>query len=219
MINFNKLVEAHLFREQKAKQIGRYYPSEIGSCMRKVWYSYKRPQQISVDTLKIFEAGNIIHGFVVEVFKSEKNKDVQLLHEELPFKHQEKDFVISGRIDDLVLLKDKNEKVLVEVKSAKSIDMHDKASVTHEMQLLLYMHLLEIHKGVVLYVDKTNLNSKVFEVPYDAKRAEQVISRFKKLDTCLKGNELPEAEARQLEEMNWMCRFCEYAEVCEKNEQ
>ena len=77
MIDFNKMVERHLEREHKPKEIGRYYPSEIGSCIRKTWYSYKYPQQISLELMKIFEVGNIMHGFVVEVLKSEKNREIQ----------------------------------------------------------------------------------------------------------------------------------------------
>ena len=44
-INFNKLIDKYLVREYKPKEIGRYYPSEIGSCLRKVWYSYKNPKE------------------------------------------------------------------------------------------------------------------------------------------------------------------------------
>ncbi len=47
MIDFDKLVDqGTVTREFKPKQIGRYYPSEVGTCIRKVWYSYKYPQEI-----------------------------------------------------------------------------------------------------------------------------------------------------------------------------
>ncbi len=218
MINFDKLVEMHLTKEQKAKQIGRYYPSEIGSCMRKTWYSYKYPQQVSMDLLKIFEAGNMVHDFVVRVFKSEKNKNVELVKEEMPFKFEGDGFIISGRIDDLVLLKENGKQVLVEVKSAKTIKGMEKAKLSNELQLILYMHILNIPDGVLLYVDKTNLQSKVFVIPYDKKRGEQIIERFKQLDVSLKSNLLPEAEGKQIEDLNWMCSFCEYVGKCDKNE-
>ena len=218
MLDFNEMVTNFVSREQKAKQIGRYYPSEIGSCLRKVWYGYKHPQAVSPELLKIFAAGNIVHEFVVEVLKSEKNKHVQLLEEELPFKHEMDGFVISGRIDDLVLLKHDNKKVLVEVKSAKSTEHLDEPKLSNEIQLILYMHLLGIHDGVLLYVDKTNLQSKVFTVPYSQKRGEEILQRFKNLDTALRANELPLPEAKEIEGINWMCRFCEYAQMCDKNE-
>jgi len=41
MIDFNRLIDFHLFRKSRPKGIGRYYPSEAGNCLRKTWYSYK----------------------------------------------------------------------------------------------------------------------------------------------------------------------------------
>ncbi len=35
MIDFDKLVDQHIARELKPKQIGRYYPSEVGSLSEK----------------------------------------------------------------------------------------------------------------------------------------------------------------------------------------
>ncbi len=102
MIDFDKLVDQHIAREFKPKQIGRYYPPEVGTCIRKVWYSYKYPQEIDPKPRRIFEVGDILHGFVIEVLKSEKNKDVELLQSEMPFKIPMEDFIISGRVDDLV---------------------------------------------------------------------------------------------------------------------
>lgn len=218
MINFDKLVEIHLTKEQKAKQVGRYYPSEIGLCMRKTWYGYKYPTQVSMELLKIFEAGNMVHDFVVRVFKSEKNKEVELVQEEMPFKYEGDGFLISGRIDDLVLLKENGKQILVEVKSAKTIKGMEKPKLPNELQLILYMHVLNIHDGVLLYVDKTNLQSKVFEIPYSKIRGEQIIQRFKQLDVALKNNLLPEPEGKIIEDLSWMCAFCEYAEKCDKNE-
>ncbi len=218
MIDFNKMVDRHIEREHKPKQIGRYYPSEIGGCSRKIWYSYMHPQQVSSELLKIFEVGNIMHGFVVEVLKSEKNKEVELLKSEFPFQVKLDDFVVSGRIDDLVQVKENGKSVLVEVKSTKSIEFLQKPQKSHESQLLFYMHALGIHGGIVLYIDKNNLQSKSFEVKYDKKKAEEIIMRFSELNQALKNCFLPKPEARESQETAWACNYCEYQEKCGKNE-
>jgi len=153
-INFNKLIDNYLVREYKPKEIGRYYPSEIGSCLRKVWYSYKNPKEAESDLIKIFEAGNILHDFVVEVIRSEKNPDVDLLKWEFSVKMQMPDFVISGRVDDLMLIKISNKQVLVEVKSTKSIKYTEEPREAHIMQLMFYMHATGIHNGLLLYIKK-----------------------------------------------------------------
>jgi len=217
MIDFNKMTENYLERESKIKTIGRYYPSEIGSCMRKIWYSYKYPKKTDAELAKIFEMGNIVHDFVVEVLKSEKNKNVELISVEVPFKQQIEGFVISGRIDDLILIKDKNKKILVEVKSTKSLAYIKEAQQSHRMQLQLYMHATKVHSGIVLYVEKNTLQSSVFEVSYSEEEAQGIIKRFKNLHSSLKNDLLPIAEAKKLEGKEWQCRFCEYSEKCEKN--
>jgi len=218
MIDFDKMVDAHITREHRPKQVGKYYPSEIGSCMRKLWYSYKYPQDIDADLRKIFEAGNIIHGFVVEVLKSEKNKEVELLKTEMPFKIEEKDFVISGRVDDLILVKISGKSALVEVKSTKDISYAKSPQSSHVTQLMFYMEATGVHNGIVLYVDKNTLKSKVFEIKFDSAKAAEIFDRFRFLDRSLKKNDLPEAEAKQIKDMNWMCKFCEYKNKCDRNE-
>ena len=73
MIDFNEMADNFVRRESRPKTIGRYYPSEIGMCIRKVWYSYVDPKDLSPDLLKIFSLGHMIHDLVVDIFKSEKN--------------------------------------------------------------------------------------------------------------------------------------------------
>ncbi|HIJ98106.1 TPA: PD-(D/E)XK nuclease family protein [archaeon] len=218
MFSFDKILEDHIKREHKPKGIGKYYPSEIGNCLRKVWYSYKFPQEIDPDLLKIFEAGNLLHGFVVEVLKSERNKDVQLLKSEFPFKEKVDGFEISGRIDNLVLVKSSGKEVLVEVKSTGDLGfVMSEPKRENVMQLQLYMHVLGIHDGVLLYIDKRNLQSQMFTVPYDKKFSEEVIEKFKKLDKHLREDKLPDPEARIFRnDMGWMCKRCEYRERCYK---
>ncbi|MBI2542970.1 MAG: PD-(D/E)XK nuclease family protein [Candidatus Aenigmarchaeota archaeon] len=206
-------------RERKNKEIGRYYPSEIGSCIRKVWYSYKYPIESDVDKLKIFEIGNILHRFIIEVFKNEKNNDaIDFINSELPFKMNQKDFVISGRLDDVVVVKEGNKKAIIEIKSVKDIRMTDKPNKTHVMQLQLYMHAIGIHNGIILYVDKTNLKTKSFEISYDEKHSLDILKRFKNLHELLNKDVLPIDEAKQSKETVWMCNMCEYRAKCDRNE-
>jgi CRISPR/Cas system-associated exonuclease Cas4 (RecB family) len=214
MIDFNAMIDNHLKREHRPKGIGRYYPSEIGMCMRKTFYSYKFPTEIKPDLVKIFEVGNILHDFVVDVLKSEKTPGIKLLKSEFPFEEKINDFTISGRIDDLILLELSGKEVLVEVKSTGNIDFVREAMHHNVMQLQLYMHLLKIHNGVVLYIDKRNLQSKVFSISYDENEAKKILDRFKALHTSLTKDYLPDPEARASREGVWMCKYCEYREKC-----
>ncbi len=217
-IDFDKLIENHLAREFRPKQEGRYYPSEIGTCIRKIWYSYKYPQEVKPDLIKIFEVGNIMHDFVTKVLKSEKNPHIELLQSEVPFRVEIDDFVVSGRIDDLLLVRENGKSILVEVKSTKSLFYQTGPSHSHVMQLQFYMYATGVHDGIVLYVDKNNLQTRAFEVEYSEATARQIIERFRRLHEDLRSNKLPPEEAKLARELNWMCSFCEYREKCDRNE-
>lgn len=215
MIDFNTLIDNYFARKKRAKTIGRYYPSEIGGCLRKTWFSYKIPKETDKDVLRIFEAGNNLHDLITDILKSDKNPHIELLETELPFKQVEKDFIISGRIDNLILIKENNKKILVEVKSTKFLPKE--ASETHITQLQLYMHNVGVHDGIVLYVQKDNLQTAWFNFTYDEQKAEEIIKRFHGLDYCLKQDEIPPAEAKLVKNKNWMCSYCEYKEECDKH--
>jgi len=213
-IDFNKLVDQYLLQEYKPKQIGRYYPSEIGGCIRKTWFSYKKPKQVKAELMRIFEAGNMLHEFISAVIRSEKNPEVELLQEEMPIKIEEKDFMISGRVDNLILVKISDEKILVEVKSTKMLPQY--YNKQHEMQLQLYMHATEVHNGMILYIQKDNLKTKWFDINYNEKIIKKIVEKFGMLDKSLKQDKMPEAEAKLNSEISWMCRYCDYKEDCDK---
>jgi len=216
MIDFNEMVDNYVFREDRPKTIGRYYPSEIGMCLRKVWYSYINPKPLESRLLKIFSLGNMIHDYVVEVLKSEKNPHVELLRSEFPFKEKIDDFVVSGRIDNLILIKADQTELLIEVKSTSDIRSVLDPSPHNVDQLQLYMHFTGVKDGILLYVDKKDMASKVFYVSYDEKHAQALIEKFRKLHLCLTKEIVPEPEARMLSNKRWMCRFCEHRESCYK---
>jgi len=216
MIDFNKLIDTYLARTMSKKSIGRYYPSEIGTCLRKTWYSYKDPQPTDTQLIRIFEAGNILHEFIEEVLESEKNPEVELLGTEIPIKIKHKDFMISGRIDNLILVKIENKEVLIEVKSCKYLPNEFRKE--HESQLQFYMHSLGVHQGILLYIKKDDLETKEFEISYDKEKAETLLKRFEALNKALKENKIPEAEARHDEEKIWLCERCPWKEECWERE-
>jgi len=217
-IDFDNIIDKYLYREARAKTVGRYYPSEVGQCIRKSWFSFKMPKQIEPGVSRIFEAGNLLHGFVVDVLKSDKTPEVTLIESESPLKMKIDDFEISGRIDDIIRLEYNGEKVLVEVKSTKSMDFLREPSDQYMMQLQFYMHATGIHKGVILYVEKNTLKSRSFAVNYNKEIADTIIKRFKALHLSLTSNSIPHAEAKQIRKNNWMCNYCPYKKECDEIE-
>jgi CRISPR/Cas system-associated exonuclease Cas4 (RecB family) len=216
MIDFDAMIDNYLKREERPKDVGRYYPSEVGLCMRKTWYSYKYPVSVRPELMKIFEVGNLMHDFVVKVLSSEKNPEIMLVSAEAPFRKEIDDFVVSGRIDDIILIKANGKNVIVEVKSTGNVDMIEEPISSNRMQLQFYMYVLGIHNGVLLYLDKRNLRSKVFIVEYSENEAMKIVDRFRALHKLLKYDATPDPEARKSQDTVWVCRNCEYRDRCYK---
>lgn len=214
MIDFNKLIDKHLKREFRPKKVGRYYPSEIANCLRKVWYSYREPKETPAETVRIFQAGNIMHDFVVDVLKSEKTPEVELLWSEYPFKMDMDDYLVSGRVDNLILLRMSGKVILVEVKSTRSLKYLEKPQPHHLMQLQLYMHATGVHNGVLLYIERNSLSTRVFDVDFKHEVADEAIKRFSSLHLHLKEDKIPDPEARMKESRNWECSYCDYRTEC-----
>jgi len=216
MIDFDKLIDSHLYREIRPKQVGRYYPSEIGNCLRKVWFTYRKPKEMDREKLKVFQVGLMLHDFISDVLRSEKTPGVRLIQSEVPFRLNFPEFSVSGRVDDVMIVERENKKILVEVKSTKLLSMVKEPSLPHVMQIQLYMHALKIPDGMILYVEKPSLKTIQYEIKYDPEQAKKILERFSELHRSLKGGKIPGPEAKQRKEMGWMCRYCEYSEECER---
>jgi len=216
MIDFDDIIDNYLKRELRAKETGRYFPSEAGNCLRKSWYSYKIPRETPKSIIKVFKVGMMLHDFISEVLISGVSKEVKLISTELPFKLEFDGLLISGRIDDIVHAKIEDKDILIEVKSTGDLGYVHDAQEGHIMQLQLYMHAFKILDGIILYVDKRNLKSRGFEVKYDEKIVDMALKRIKKLHGFLVENKVPDPEGRMFKEMKWQCKSCQYREECYK---
>jgi len=215
MIDFNELIDNHLVQKFRPKKIGRYYPSGIGDCLRKTWFTYVNPKPHEPELLRIFSAGNMMHDFITEVLKSKKNSHVELLKSEMPLMMKQKDFTISGRIDNLVLAKIDDTKVLVEVKSCTKLPEVPKPE--NIMQLQFYMYATRTWDGALVYVQKDNLQTKTFHIRCRKETAHRILSRFETLHKHLTENTLPAPEAKLNKKRKWACNYCPYLEECNKN--
>ena len=109
-------------------------------------------------------------------------------------------------------------KILVEVKSCRDIRTVSSPQNSHMIQLQFYMHATGVREGILLYIDKTTLETKSFYLEYDEHWSNLIVERFRMLHKALVEDELPKPEAKIIPEISWMCNYCEYREKCEKNE-
>ncbi|MCX6759941.1 MAG: hypothetical protein NTW46_01190 [Candidatus Nealsonbacteria bacterium] len=81
-------------------------------------------------------------------------------------------------------------------------------------QLQLYLHYFEIPKGILLYVNKDNLDLKEYIFDYDKNRAEFLLEGLSNLREKIDSNILPKRIQGYPDD--WQCRFCGYKEICDK---
>jgi len=220
---FSDLIDDYLRRKTHPARIGTYWPSEIGNCIR--WNYYKRfiEKETPSDKLRMFKSADLTHGFIRDVLAS-SNK-VRLLAWEKPFSIIVDDFEISGRLDDVIVVKiaDRVEPIVVEVKSVsgKSIDHVTAPKMDHVYQIHPYLKATR-HEGhaasvaVLWYLARDTYADKFFTVFYDQRVMDEAIARIRTLHNHLTSHTLPPIEFSD-QFRSWRCWFCPYWQECRDN--
>jgi len=116
---------------------------------------------------------------------------------------------ISGRADNVILLKSENDEntYVVEVKSKSKLP--DEPRVEHIMQLNFYLHFNPGAKGYLLYITRDGFNMRAFEVNYNEDLFKKLVDRAIILHNHIINNTLPDAEYWHGE-----CLKCPYRNIC-----
>jgi len=213
-----RLVEAlkrglyKLWEEEEAHHVrkeGVYYPSAIGSCLRKQYYMYTVERKPSSEKLAVFATGKGVHKAVAEALSV--SGVVKVESEEVETRLSvSKDVQLKGRIDILVV-EVNGERVVVEVKSTSRLP--ENPHENHLLQLQTYLHAAGLKRGILLYWDKRTGRVKTFEVEKDEKYLAKVAERAIVLHEHLKRGTPPLKEA-VLENRLWECDLCEFYDIC-----
>ena len=211
------IVEALNFEEDKP-EIGVYRPSMVGKCIRANYLIYKFGVVPSEDKARIFAIGNIIHVFIQEKLK-EKYGDLVKVEVPVEKSFEVYNIKVRGRVDVLF-----NEKYIIELKTTNNLKkwnselrIHEEMKAPyddHVLQLMLYLGMLKLKHGYIVYVEKNTLKTKTFRVDFNLDVYEKAITRIVELHNYLVNDKLPPAEALKNPNMRWQCRFCEFREKC-----
>ncbi len=216
-VDVGAIIDSYLEEEkERPKRTGAYFPSEIGACIRRSYYSYLYPQPTAPSALRIFALGNELHAFIAEALKA--SEEFSRVEDEKPIRidyaDEETNFSIFGRIDDYVVTKKDNKTILIEAKSVGDVNKVNEPEKKHVMQLMLYLKAEAADYGLLVYADKKNLQIRQFKVSFSEQAYAKIIERFKDLDFHLKNKKLPPAEYYFNEELVWQCKYCPYYDRC-----
>lgn len=206
-------------RPDRKRPKGMLYVTDLTkACIKNAYHSIVNPTEFPLNTLRIFETGNILEDWWTNVLDKDPTIDILATQVKCYYIDKEANIEIHGRLD--ILCQHNNTKLVAhEVKSTKSTYyLKDKPKEPHFQQLQFYMNSLGVDFGWVDYLDKdVMLNGKdpetkvdrCFLVERDFSVFARMIERAKELNGYLQTNDPPPQKG-------WLCDYCQYAEGCTK---
>jgi hypothetical protein len=213
-----ELVDNAILKEAQEKE-GRSYMggSILGTeCDRQLWYSYKRPWKVdSARVQRIFDMGNIIEDYVVELLKKagitvydkdENGKQFGFV-----------DGKIAGHTDGVLMgLPESELPHLFECKSANDKnyklfqkDGVEKTNNKYYVQCQVYMQKLNLSKCLFVVLNKNTQELHFETIDYKKDVADVYLSRGK--DIAEMENE---PDRKYSSSKFFKCRFCNYNKEC-----
>ena len=198
------------FLEEKRKghiRSGKFSISSIGSCWRKKYLELKGiyKEEFTQELLRLFNIGDIVHREITKELIEKGEPSFYVVASEINIPTHK---YISGRIDNIISIKGEN--IIVDVKSSsdwtiKKIHSGEDCDQNYKDQVLLYMYLAGISKGVLLFVGKTKGVLEEFEVKYDEDRAKKLVNEIEDFfhNYIEKDIEPPKCDGGQ-----WGCEVC-----------
>ena len=207
------LVHLGLRRDNAKKLYGHrvkknFSPTDSGKCARALFYAFKSfPKEPYDDgTLKIFALGNAIHDIIQRTIPNQLCTEFrieQTWHNDLP---------VSGYVDSVILTKDGV--AVVDYKSMKNAGLSfisKKPKESNAQQLMMYMDVLNIHDGRLLYWGKDDGEMIEHKVEFDQKVIDEIVKHFVYVRKCVNENKLPPKCGA---DKKWSCGYCPYVPFC-----
>ena len=201
--------------KKEEREIKHWHPSKIGSCMRGVYLErlgVKPDEEFDERTLRVFDVGHIFEDWIINILKKDDSLKI-----ETQVRVEDAELDISGYAD--ALIEYNGEKKLYEIKSKHSRAFHymqkmgEGANRHHEYQLWLYMKILNIENGAILYVSKDDLCLLEYPVLLSDKKLEvETMSYIKALNEAWQKKDpsilpLPKKGA-------WQEKYCRFHKQC-----
>jgi CRISPR/Cas system-associated exonuclease Cas4 (RecB family) len=214
--------------EEREHVIGRYYPSELSYCMRRVYANYVgKSVKYDMEARKAFAIGDAIHDLCDLCFMSyaKKYPDFKVTTEVSDLIYTvPPDITISGRLDALIGFS--NETHVVEIKSHANPLRVLEPHRNHLEQLNYYLHFYPDAKGHIIYVNKSkriysNVDFLEFpkegelDIKYNDAMFMQMVDKAKMIHSYLLKGEEPPPEPEMHAEFG-RCPMCPFQKKYEK---
>ena len=213
------LIDEHLLNKRKQRktrpQNTLYVTDLTKPCQQAAYHNILHPREYQVETLRIFEAGNLLEDYWTNILN--KRANIQVLGTQIPAYYKNHNHEIHGRLD--ILCQHNNAAIVGhEVKSAKTASWLQAPKEDHTAQIQFYINALAIDFGQVDYLDKKALLDgktridTTFTVERDHAAFAKLISTANRLHTAWQTHTPPKANPNA-----WngkYCDYCQYHDLC-----
>jgi len=219
---FDEYLEAK--REDRDRQIGVYYPSEISfPCLRSLFLRYKHPEPPKKTLMRRFYKGDLWHNVMQTILG--ENRRVTLVEKEKSVRVDVGGFSLHGRLDALIMEPQRQQKYVVEIKTIEAFKYLNHGSgqyqpvplpkEEHLAQLMFYLKCVgDAEGGLLLYIQKNRFFDeepfKWFTVKFDGDIYDRMVERAAELHGFLVDGRLPPPEPQ-----HWngkVCGYCPYGD-------
>lgn len=199
----------------------KYSPTELSGCIRNSYFSRLHPEKFDEQSYRNFLQGNILHELVqdhVQEVLGDKIDHVEnekAFHYLIPFHQTDgKRIIISGRLDTIFYLPGEEKPIVVDYKTTQNAYYNSKdAKTEHKDQLNYYMACTLADYGMVVYIDKRNLNVIQHTIPFSQERFDNMVKYAIDLDTAIETKEVPPI-VRLDQEDKGNCKYCRHKKRC-----
>ena len=204
-----RLIESHLEKQNRdaQRQTKCFHVSQLyHPCLRHLYYSYfGLKQEVDAKTYRIFDNGHSVHNRLQSYLEG-----IGILVEK---EHRvwNGEYRICGRCDGIVKLNGKCG--VLEIKSINSKGFNSSLPKhEHVVQTMMYIHLLGLRGGVILYENKDTQELTECYCALDIAIVDKTLAKVKKVKNIIETKQLPPPTQRE-----WDCKFCGFKESCRKS--
>ena len=204
--------------KKETREQNCWHVSGIGSCMRGQYLQRlgnKPDQEIDDRTLRVFDIGNKLEDWMVNLLKESKELEEGIIKIETQVKVQSSELDLRGRADLVIEKQDLKRVYEIKSKHSKAFWYMDKkgqgAQREHEYQIWTYMYLLGIEQGSIVYISKDDL--AILEYPVllnNEQLKKEVLNYLEQLNYCWENKIMPPL----IDAKSWQARYCRYHQQC-----
>jgi len=200
--------------EREEKEITSWHISRLGSCLRGLYLERigeKPDTEFDDRTLRVFSVGKMFEDWFVSLLVAKPIKT------ETQVRIESRELGVSGYADFVAEYKGEKKVYEIKTKHSKSfwyMEKEGKPMRQHQYQLWMYLHLLDIDEGAILYISKDDLALAEYPVYKNDESIKQEV--FNELDLLNKAWKDKNPSILPLPEEPWKGKYCRFHSKCLK---